>query len=255
MPMHLVAFALSVAAAPATIQPLPPVPDATVTISGNDMYVPEKYNRMIRAASLTKAGVNTEAQLQAPSLREMFFPDLTPLRVGAEFSGDNDMYDLGDTPLQLVSSEGLQFLTSGNNGATATDVYGLVFLSDAPVTPVKGKIYTMRAASAVTLAARTWVSGAITFAQSLPVGKYTILGIRAMGTGLVAARLVYIGPAAITRPGVLGYLGQQTSGMEYSRFGRSGSFGEFDSINPPSIECLGDTGTTQVYEFDLVKTG
>jgi hypothetical protein len=254
MAMHLVAFAQSVTAAPAAIQALDPVPDATVTVAGKLMYVPSKYNQVIRAAILGKAGTLTQAQLQAPSLRELFFPDLTPLRVGTEFTGDNDMYDLGSAPLQLVTSEGLEVLTDGNNTTTAVDEYGLVFLSDGPIQAAKGKIYTMRATAGVALAARAWVNGPLTMDQSLPVGKYQILGMRAMGSGLVAARLVFIGPSAVTRPGVLGYAGEQTSGMEYFRFGRSGTFGEFDSVTPPSVDCLGDTGTAQTFELDLVKT-
>lgn len=253
MAMHLVAYAQSVTAAPAAIQALDPVPDATVTVAGKLLYVPSKYNQVFRVAILGKAGTLTQAQLQAPSLREMFFPDMTPLRVGTEFTGDNDFYDIAGSPLQLVTSEGLECLTDGNNAATAVDEYGLVFLTDGGIQAAKGKIYTMRATAAVALAARTWVNGSLTFDQTLPVGKYAILGMRAMGSGLVAARLVFIGAAAVTRPGVLGYAGEQTSGMEYFRFGRSGSFGEFDSVTPPSVDCIGDTGIAQTFELDLVK--
>lgn len=252
MTMHLVAFGATRPLAPPAFAALQPIPDPTITVAGNLLYVPDKYNQVIFAASLVKTGTQTQAQLQAPSLREVFFPDLTPLFVGANFSTTHPLHNLLDNPMQLATNEGLEFHTDSGDAAANTDAYGLVALSDGAITPAKGKIFTMRATSAVALAAQTWKNSALVFDQTLPVGNYDIVGMRASGAGLVASRLVFIGASAITRPGVPAQGSLNTADFYEARMGRLGMFGSFNSITPPSVDCLGDTGVAQIYEFDLI---
>jgi len=254
MASHLVGYYKSVLSA-GTLAALTPVPDPTVTVQGNDLLVPAKYNQVVFGAALTVAHALTQAQLQAPSLRGMYFPDLTPRVLAATFANIQRLGDLSQTPLQLQTNEGLQFFSDGGgDGTTAEACYGLVWLSDGALTPAKGKVYTMRATAAVALAAGSWVNGPLTFNQTLPVGTYSIIGMRAEGANLVAARLVFIGQSAITRPGVPGAGGANTSDLDQFRMGAAGAFGSFDSTTPPSVDCLGVTDTSQVFEFDLVKT-
>lgn len=250
---HLIAFAASVLSS-GTFQAITPVPDPTVFINGTLLNVPDKLNQVLAAFALTKANsAGTKAQLQSPSLRAMFFPTIAPLNLATTFEGMVNFFDLGDNPIQLVTNEGLQFFNDGGgNGTTAQDVYGIVILGDSKVAPANGKIYTMRATAAVALAARTFVNGALTFDQNLPVGNYDIVGMRARGTGLVAARLVFIGASAVSRAGVPAVADAQGNDFSRFRFGNNGVFGTFNSLTPPSVDCLGDTGTAQVFEFDLI---
>ncbi len=254
MAMHLIAYGESVLTA-GTLGALDPVADATVTQSGKLTYVPAKYNQVIAAAGIVTANAITQAQLQAPSLRELVFPDVMPLTIGASFGADHSIDYRYSSPLKLDTNEGLEFVSDGGgDGTTAALAYGLVWLSDGAVAPVKGGHVKLRATTAITATTLAWKSGAITFAQTLPVGKYQIVGMRAMAAGLIAARLLYIGPAAVTRPGVPGQPSEQTGALDHFVSGAAGSFGEFDSVNPPSIEVLGGSSTGQTYEFDLIKT-
>ncbi len=113
----------------------------------------------------------------------------------------------------------------------------------------------MRATSAIAQAAFTWVNGGLTFAQTLPVGTYQIIGLRAMSADLIAARLVYIGAAAVTKPGVPGVADMQSVVPAGFGVGEMGVLGQFESTNPPSIDVLGGVSASQTYEFDLIKTG
>lgn len=254
MPLHLVAFAQSVLSS-GTFQAINPVPDPTVNIQNPNLLVPDKYNQLASAAALVKGNsVGTKAQFQSPSLRELFFPTIDPIILGSTFDGITDFWDQRDQPLPLVTNEGLNFFNDGGgNGTTAQDVYGIAILTDAKIAPASGVTFSMRATSAAALVARTFVNAPLVFDQNLPVGNYDIIGMRAQGTGLVAARLVFIGPSSITRPGVPAQLGPSSEMVPMFRNGQAGLFGTFYSLTPPSVDCLGDTGTAQQFIFDLVK--
>src|SRR5207247_1836789 len=100
----------------------------------------------------------------------------------------------------------------------------------------KGAIYTIRATAAVALAASTWVNGALTFSQALPYGTYQVVGMRARGANLAAARLVFVGQPF--RPGVAGVNALGNVDPFHFRYGNMGVFGQFDSTVPPTVDCL-----------------
>lgn len=254
MPMHLVAFGQSINPAAAnTLTPLNVVPDPTVTSNTNQLTVPDKYNQVVYSAAIGLLHSISLAQLQSPSLREMFFPDIDPIATGSTFSSYPEIDLQPESPLSLRTNEQLQFYAATAAAAPgAQNVYGLVGLSDGPLVPTKGAIFSIHATSAITLAANTWVNGPLVFDQVLPVGNYDIVGMRAEGANLIAARLVFIGASALTRPGVPGCAGPTSVGSRHFRKGGVGVFGTFNSITPPSVDCLGATDTAQNYVFDLI---
>ena len=109
----------------------------------------------------------------------------------------------------------------------------------------------MRATAAATLAAGTWVNSALTMTQTLPVGTYAVVGLRAIGANLQAARLSFIGGGY--RPGVPAVNGDGDGDFKPLRFGMSGEFGRFDNNTIPSVDCLGHTDTSQRFYLDLIK--
>ncbi len=254
MAFHLVAFGMSVLTS-GVLQALTPVPDATVTENGTLLYVPAKYNQVVAVVGQVTGNVIGQAQLHAPSLRELFFSDISPLIIGQGNVGGAVVDLRFGTPMQLETNEGLEFFSDGGgDGTTARDAVGLVWFGDGPIQPAKGKHYKMRATSAIQAAPLTWTNGPIQFAQTLPVGTYQIVGLRATGGGLLAARLVFIGPSAITRPGVPGQGG--ITNPLINGFGTLdlGVLGSFNSITPPSMDVFGGSTNAQIYEFDLIKT-
>lgn len=248
---HLVAFSDTVAAA-GTLTALTPVPDPTVTIDGSNLNIPDKYNALMAAASLGAAGSNaTQARLESPSLREVFFPSITPLGDAANFGGFSFVYSLADSPLALKTNEGLQFKTNGG-GVGPLRQWGLVWLADNAIQPAKGPWFTMRATATIAGSLSAWTSGPLAFDQSLPVGTYDIVGMRAEAATLIAARLIFIGQSAVTRPGVPGLANEQSRELPQFRFGAPGVIGSFNSTTPPSLEILGGTGGAETVYLDLI---
>lgn len=224
-----------------------------VLVTGTDtVRVPADMNFIAGAAVLTAATTLTAAQLQSPSLRDFLYPDLQPLVNADDFADPIAMPWFADNPLELVVNEDLEFHTNTDNTG-AVGIQGLVWFSDNNTAPVDGNIHTLRYTSAITLAAGTWVNGALTPSQSLPYGDYQVVGMRAVGTNLQAARLVY--PGGGFRPGVPAVNAVGDSGFDKLRMGRGGSLGVFNSNSPPSLDALGHTDTAQTVFLDLIKVG
>lgn len=245
---HLLAYETS--ASLAALTSITPVPDGTVRVSGNDVYVPSQVNNIIMAAAMINSATATlRAQIQAPSLRALLNFDVNPIVNGLVFGSLPRCQRMWQTPLQLTPNEPLDFYFQ--NGAAVMN-RGLIVLSDGPVRPVAGKIYTIRATGAATLVTATWVNTVLTFSQTLPSGRYQVVGFRAVGANLVAARIFFVGGA--WRPGVPAANVSNDNDWPDFRYGNIGVFGEFDNTVPPTVDCLGVTDTTQEFEFDLIKT-
>lgn len=253
MPQHLVVFQNSILTS-GTLQAIPPVADPTVTIGGNDLYVPAKYNKILFVKGTVAAGTVSRQQLRSPSLREIFYPEVTPSVLISDTTGEHNFMNVSDSPIQLETNEGLNYFSDGGgDGTTAQNVWGAVILGDASPAPQKGKIFSLYGTTSIQATNSSWVSGAITFDQTLPVGTYDIVGLRAVAASMLAARLIFIGPSAITRPGVFGVKYNSVNLQPDFRMGNNGIYGTFNSITPPSMEILGGSSSSQDYIFDLVK--
>jgi len=156
------------------------------------------------------------------------------------------------SPVPLDPFESLELQCNTDN-AGAAQHWGFALLSDGSQSPVNGRIYTVRATAAVALTVNTWQNGALTFDQTLPVGRYQVVGMRARGTNLVAARLVFVG--GINRPGVFAVNAIGDHDPIKFRHGGFGVFGEFHTNTPPTVDCAGVTDTAQQFLFDLIRVG
>lgn len=245
--LHMLAYETS--ASQAALTAITPVPDGTIAISGNDIRVPLQVNLVVSAACLiNSASATLRGQLQSPSLRATLNFDINPIVNGLVFGSLARCMKMWQTPLQLVPNEPLDFMVQ--NGAAVMN-RGIVILADAAIQPVKGKIYTVRGTGSASLTTATWVNTAVVFSQTLPAGTYQVVGFRAVGANLVAARIFFVG--GVWRPGC--YAANVSNDNEWSdfRYGNLGVWGTFDNTIPPSVDCLGVTDTAQEFEFDLIK--
>lgn len=229
------------------------VPDPHVTVFNDDIRVPKGMDKIIGRSVLSGADTAlTDAILESPTLRRVFNPHVGVLVNALVFGNPPESLMHPLSPLPVTPDENLSVVIN-SDATTAIGEYCLVWFSDGPVLPIQGEIYTMRATAAITLAAGTWVNGPLTFSKDLPAGQYKIVGMRAQGTNLVAARLVFQGYS--WRPGVpaVNVLGDRDA--KWFRMGRLGDWGEFDQTSPPTLDCLGVTDTSQIIHLDLIKVG
>jgi hypothetical protein len=246
---HLAAFGQSVDLA-ATVKQLNAVQDQVLTTSGAAIRVPTAAPFLVGYGALCGNTTPISAQIQSPTLREVVQIDVEPLVGALVFANPPPGFLNQDAPVQLTPNEDLNFAMKATGGA-ATQNYGLVWLSDGPLQPVKGQIFAVAATAAIALAADVWVNGNLTFGQTLPAGRYQVVGMRARGANLVAARLVFVG--GTLRPGVAAVTALGNIDAPEFRDGRAGVFGEFDNTTPPTLDALGVTDTAQSLVLDLIK--
>ena len=233
------------AAVSATLLPAQPIADPHVTVSGNDLTVPE-LNQIV--AMFCCGGAPTQAQMQSPSLRKLIQEDI-PAFIAPEVCTNalSVIVDKRINPLVLDRSEKLNGLT-----LHTTDGRIFVWLADGPISPISGDIRTVKCTTGHTTAADLWQNAALTFTQTLPAGRYAVVGMHAHGTALLAARLVFVGYS--WRPGVVTGVIAADPAIPMFRNGQFGVFGEFEFDQPPSIDLLGTgvTSTEEVY-LDLIQ--
>ena len=221
--------------------------DPHIRVSGADVWIPGALPQL--AAYYALGATVTLARIESPTLRTLTPIDVIPIELSTEPGSPPTFVYAGHAPKLVGGGEALNFKFT----STAADVlFGLVWLSDGPVAPVTGEIFTVKATASATLTAKAWTNAAITFAQTLPKGRYQVVGMRAKSAGLIAARLVL--PGYAWRPGVIGCDAYNDLERPEFRHGRAGVFGEFDHDVPPTVDFLSiSADTSEEVWLDLIK--
>ena len=226
--------------------------DTHVTVVGDIVYVPA-LNKII-AAVVQGSATGTQAMLRSPSMRAKVLQELNPISLAATTIPANMLNDFIDCPIALIPGEGLEALYNQTTAAAAVKTI-IVWLADAAPTPVSGEIMSVRVTATITSVIGQWVNGALTFDQTLPVGKYAVVGAAFADADLLAARFNPVGH--FWRPGVRGKATIGSADDYWFRYGRLGVWFEFDSLTPPTIEILNFAAGAQTVTgvIDLLKTG
>lgn len=229
-----------------------PVADPHIRVIGNFFYVPSQLPNLLGASAFGVTPVR--AQLRSPSIRAIFHQELQPMGGAVIPSTPHVWMDRMENPIKLDGTEPLEALIMA--GAAAQHNSVIILLGDGPVAPVKGDIRTIEALAAIAAVADTWTNVALTFQDTLPSGRYQMVGLKAMSTTMMAARALI--PGQYARPGVLGT--QVPSDLELERFrkGNPGIMGEFMHDNPPTLDILcnaADAAAVQFYWLDVIYLG
>lgn len=227
--------------------------DPHIRVVGDDIIVPGDVNGLMGCIGLGAS--MTQIQLMSPSLRERANLDLAPVNVAAEpahYGYDTVLHDWFDRPIPLVPAEAINARINQAAGA-AEDETVLIWLGTGMDPVPTGPMFTLRCTNATTLAADAWTNGALTLTQSLPAGRYALVGARARSAGLIAARFVF--PGYQWRPGIIGVDAVGDSDFTRFRYGNAGMFGEFEHDLPPTVDFLSvSADTAQVVHLDLIQT-
>lgn len=230
------------------------IQDAAINTNGDNIRVSAALPNIAGASVLTAANVLTAAQLRSPSLRLLNNLFIRPLVNAVTYDDPPQPMMFPRNPRSVQPAEDVQCWIDSTPNSGAEAHYGLVWFSSGAIAQQNGAMFTVGASSGVSLAAGTWVNGNITFDQVLPSGNYQVVGMRAEGTNLVAARLVFPGDGAQGwRPGVPACNAATDLDPMYFRYGGMGIYGVFDQDNPPTIDCLGISDSAQTLTFDLIK--
>lgn len=225
--------------------------DPHVRVVSKDIIVPT-LNQLIGVYAL--GATISQAQLQSPSMRRIFNLDVRPIEIAANPKTYPAYLDLLPNPIHLQTDEALDaFVAETAAGAELETV--LAWLGDGNYGLPAGDVDTVRATGATTLVANAWTNVSLTFSQSLPAGRYAIVGCRGESTGLIAFRLVGVGYN--WRPGAIGFASGglvDEPRFRAEAYGKLGTWMEFAHNTPPTIDCLSTSAdTSEVFHLDLVK--
>jgi hypothetical protein len=246
MPFTLCAFHESTTASKTTYA-INALADPHVRVSDDDLWIPEALPML--AAVWAGGAYVTLARLESPTLRTLTPIDIIPFDLATEPGSPPALVYQGHAPKLIGGGEALNAKFSASQ---ADILKALVWLCDGPLAQVTGEIFTVKASTSVTLTANAWTNAALTFAQTLPKGRYQVVGMRAKSTGLVAARLVF--PGYAWRPGCLGFDAYNEVERPEFRHGRMGVWGEFDHDVPPTVDFLSISADSNPEVWlDLIK--
>lgn len=219
--------------------------------NGPDFRVPTGLPFLIGALGQVNDASGSRAQVQSPSLRMLANLDVEPIVLAAVLGSPPEGSTWPQTPIPLVADEALNFAFLSDPVAAQLH-YGHIILSDGPQQAVQGQLFTVRATATIAQNTVAWVNGNLTFNQSLPAGRYAVVGMRARSADAVAARLVF--PEQMARPGVPVINAIADLDPWHFRFGRMGVFGEFPHTNPPTLDVIGGAAAAQTIMLDLIRT-
>jgi len=262
MPFHLTGWAQDIDLG-GTAQGLTALADEIVVTSGDNLRIPELPNLLAAMVGLASdTALEPEARINAPSQQRYLPVHLLPVNgatdADVEPSTPQAVSDFREAPIEFTRSEDASVVVNGDSSAAAFQwVLGLWGSGVDPVPA--GRRMVARYTSGTTVTARAWSNCALTFQQALPVGRYAVIGLRPMAATAIAARIVYRGGAAGSwRPGALACDKESDLQHEMFRQGGLGSWGEFESDNPPSLEYLcgsADTAEEGLIDLVLVREG
>jgi hypothetical protein len=244
---HLCAYRGSVGAGVSNFD-LPAVQDGQLSIINSHFIVP-KPAQVLWAFG---CGVNMSAALlNTPKMRYVGFPSLTPINVVATVPSPPNvsLQQMNNVWVDPVDEIAVQVSQTDAGSQTMTVIMALAFQTK---TPLAQPSFRISATAAVTCTAGQWTNGNITLSQTIPRGDYIVTGMDVVGTNLLAARLLFAGQGY--RPGVLARNAVQNVPHPYFQGQDMGSFGQFNSINIPSVDFLaGGTCTSQTVYLDLQR--
>ena len=224
--------------------------DPHIRVEGDNIIVPAWAPNLM---ALYAYGVDlTLARLVSPSLRKLANPDICPIDKADEPTSIPPFHDLFDSPIPLEVSEALVFQGAEDNAA-AGDMAAFAWLGDAIAAIPAGKIFTVRSTQTITLlTVDVWNNRAFTLDQTLPAGRYAVVGARAQAAGLRAFRFVVVGESH--RPGALGFDADGDIAPPRFRNGKAGVWFEFEHNEPPTIDLMSLSADTAVNIWlDLIQ--
>jgi hypothetical protein len=243
---HHSAYWLAAAAA-ATLQDIPAVPDTVFTTQngtgGLAHFIYTDQLQYLGLAGMSATG--TQMQIYSPSLIPYGLLNIWPLNASATPPSYPRLFDLRSRPIVIPTNEQIQFLETD----TATPaVSGHVWIASQNWTQntVVGQFRSvMQLTASVAIVAGKWSGlNSVTFTQQPLGGWYAVTGAWCLATTARAWRMFFPRSPNINgrqwRPGglVSHAIGDNvTPGWDNGL----GNWGAFHTFEPPLIEVLGDT--------------
>jgi hypothetical protein len=251
---HLAAFQGSIPLNSVYAQ-VPAIQDGGLTRNQSGQFIMPS-NMMILGAHV-QGTTTVRGQIQAPSLRQIAYPEIYPLIEAAPTApptlGAWQGYGAGGP--RVLANEALG-VNCSEGGVLASPTAAALWIAQQLDQAPPGMQITLVADVTLTNVAFGWSLGTLAFETVLAAGTYTVTGMGISGAGALYARLLFPGQVNF-RPGVMvdAAVGNKQWRDQF-RLGRFGTFGQFVFNAPPQIEVFGNVAGAQTYAvfLDVIKS-
>ena len=214
MSFHTAAFTGTVAASSET--ELTPISDGILAIANSRFFPQRNMQLLYTGATCTDL---QRARWRTPKFRQITTPYIRPFDDSGVFASDTEIADYTRNPLVFAALEEIELLMFQDNASTQ-EGYTVVGMTESSVPAPSGDIYTLRGTHSTTLAAANWTNTEMTWQDSLPAGRYSVVGMMYFGATAKAARLIM--DQEFFRPGCCGWADPQHQTDQIFRYGRLG---------------------------------
>lgn len=228
---------------------VPPIADNMLVIQ-NNAFLPDVDFDLILAAVFCDD--LDRVRLVNPSMRVITLPFVRPINGTLAPANLPGVADYRDNPFKIRAVEELSLEATNAGGVGPDNLLAVIALRTRFQSTMRGDIFTMRGTGTTTVTANAWTETPITWADTLPVGTYAVLGLEAIGATAVAARINLSGQKE--RPGCIAAINAQNNGPLMFRKGRMGEWGRFQTFTMPRIDFLCNAAdTVQTVYLDLMR--
>lgn len=245
--LHMLAYSKSTDAT-ADVD-ITPVQDDIIAIQ-NSHFLPQKDVKVLAAVAI--ATTLARAKIVTPALRQLSPPFIRPIITANLPITIPGVADYRDCPLTLKGLEEVAIqATQTAAGPTQCNIGLQIDTGSTPPSP-QGQCITMRGTATTTLVANSWTSLTVTWADTLPVGRYACVGLQVKGATAILARLIFDGQ--IERPGCVAQTLLADNGHPMFRKGGMGVWGYFTSNQMPIVQVLANVAdTSQEIYLDFIR--
>jgi hypothetical protein len=245
---HTCAFNSSIAAS--TLAVVTAVTDGILAIQNNN-FIFEEPHRLLYAAAMS-ADLQ-RARVVTPKARQITTPWIRPIRSAAVPAAEPRIADYRQYAFMLREREEFSVEVFQNN-AGAQEVTCIVGLDYGQTSVPNADVYTMRGTSVTAAVADTWTTVAVTWQDSIPVGRYAVCGLEVQSANQRASRLILEG--LFPRPGQVGVVAIGDRQHDIFRAGGLGVWGYFNSVRMPVVEVLANAADAahEIY-LSFVRVG
>ena len=260
MSFHLLNYFVSAGAGDANVDMIAAVDDA-FSRRNNHYIFSEPWN-LIAWSHLAASA--TRARLNVPSINAYARHQVWPVNRSAIPPSYPRIADYRDFPIPLPRDEEVAVEESNNLGMGNEDTTSFLWIADPGWNrnlPRGLMRINVRVTAAATIVGDAWSAfAALTFAENLRGGWYSVVAAYCQSTALRAFRLMFprmpLIAGRLLRPGAL--VTNAVGDLQTPDFNEGlGVWGSFHTFEPPQIQVYGDTSgaDTQEIRLDLIYHG
>lgn len=208
--------------------------------------------KLLLAAAAMSATI-LRAKVASPTMRQLASPFIRPPIVAAIPPANPNMWLLDHNPFVIPPYEEIQL--QATSGVAMTERFTALLWLASQITPTpSGNVVPLRVTSSTTATANAWSTLTLTFADTIPSGRYAAVFSEAFSTNAQAHRWIFSNQQE--RPGYLS-AAANTSRQPYAiARGQFGVMGYFRSNDLPRLQvlCNGADNSHEAY-LHVIRVG